>query len=202
MIAHLIGTVHSINTDNVILNVGGVGYLVFCPSTVLGGLTVGQKDVFLFTDYVVREDDVSIYGFTDAIQQSWFQVLGRVQGVGKKIAIGILSTFGVGDLYNLIVNQDQKHLTAADGVGPKLAARIVTELRDVVVKNAALRGENTAINLAPKSHHENDAVMALEQLGYSRNQAYQMIERAKQEQPQTAWVTSDLIRAALRFIGG
>ena len=71
-----------------------------------------------------------------------------------------------------------------------------------MVKNAALRGENTAINLAPKSHHENDAVMALEQLGYSRNQAYQMIERAKQEQPQTAWVTSDLIRAALRFIGG
>lgn len=93
MIAHLKGRVHAIAQDSVVMDVEGVGYRIFCPSPVLSKLSIGQSDVFLLTDYVVREDGVSLFGFETSEQQTWFHHLSRVQGVGKKIALALLSAF-------------------------------------------------------------------------------------------------------------
>jgi Holliday junction DNA helicase RuvA len=202
MIAHLKGRVFALSEDNVVIDVSGVGYRIFCPSPVLSKLSVGQNDVFLLTDYVVREDGVSVFGFDNAQQQTWFHYLSRVQGVGKKIALALLSAFAPEDLQRIVQVQDQRSLTRADGVGPKLAARIVTELKDVVAKGALL------VSAAPigagvvsaEQQVEQDAVLALEQLGYSRVDAYGLCERAQKENPAAADSTQDLIRAALRQV--
>ncbi len=202
MIAHLKGRVHTLSEDNVVMDVAGVGYRVFCPSPVLSKLSVGQQDIFLLTDYVVREDGVSLFGFENAQQQTWFHCLSRVQGVGKKIALALLSAFTPEDLQRIVQVQDQRTLTRADGVGPKLAARIVTELKDVVAKGAVLVSSTPSAGSAvsEQNQREQDAVLALEQLGYSRAEAYGLCERAQNENPAVAASTQDLIRAALRQV--
>lgn len=202
MIAHLKGRVHTLSEDHVVMDVSGVGYRVFCPSPVLSKLSVGQNDVFLLTDYVVREDGVSLFGFDHAAQQAWFQDLSRVQGVGKKIALALLSAFTPQDLQTIVQVQDQRSLTRADGVGPKLAARIVTELKDRVAKGALLPSDPQRGHapLSAEKQTAQDAVLALEQLGYSRAEAFGLCERAQKDNPAVASNTQDWIRAALRQV--
>jgi Holliday junction DNA helicase RuvA len=202
MIAHLKGRVHALAQDSVVMDVGGVGYRIFCPLPVLSKLSLGQGDVFLLTDYVVREDGVSLFGFETSEQQMWFHQLSRVQGVGKKIALALLSAFSPHDLQRILHVQDQRSLTRADGVGPKLAARIVTELKDVVAKGALSLpdAQATTLSASPEKQTEHDAILALEQLGYSRADAYAMCERVQKENPEAASSTQELIRAALKQV--
>jgi Holliday junction DNA helicase RuvA len=122
--------------------------------------------------------------------------------VGKKIALALLSAFSPNDLQRILHVQDQRSLTRADGVGPKLAARIVTELKDVVAKGALSLpdAQATTLSASPEKQTEHDAILALEQLGYSRADAYAMCERVQKENPEAASSTQELIRAALKQV--
>src|SRR5579871_3469767 len=128
MIARLSGRVDSIGDTSCVIDVGGVGYLVFCSSRTLGALPEGVTT--LLTEMQVREDAITLYGFATAAEREWFRLLTTVQGVGAKVALAILSALSPDQLIAAISAQDKAALTRAPGVGPKLAVRLVTELRE------------------------------------------------------------------------
>ena len=132
MIAKLKGIIDTIGEDYCIVDVGGVGYLVFASSKTLGRLGKGTA-ASLLIETVVREDSITLYGFADAWEKEWFNTLTRVQGVGAKVCLSILSVLSPGQLAQAVSAQDKASFTRASGVGPKLAARIVTELKDKIV---------------------------------------------------------------------
>ncbi|MFZ2006300.1 MAG: Holliday junction branch migration protein RuvA, partial [Stellaceae bacterium] len=143
MIAKLTGILDHIGADGAIVDVGGVGYLVFASTRTLGQLQPGAAARLLIETHV-REDHIHLYGFIDAAERDWFRLLTTVQGVGAKVALAILSAVAPNDLTLAIVAQDNAMLARADGVGPKLAARIVNELRDKV-GGLALAATNAAV---------------------------------------------------------
>ena len=132
MIAKLRGLIDTIGDDYCIIDVNGVGYLVSASSKTLGKLAQGQEATLL-TEMVVREDSLSLFGFADAWEKEWFTTLTKVQGVGAKVCLSILSVLTPAQLSQAISAQDKTSFCRASGVGPKLAARIVTELKDKIV---------------------------------------------------------------------
>ncbi|MFO1150797.1 MAG: Holliday junction branch migration protein RuvA [Alsobacter sp.] len=187
MIGKLKGVVDSYGEDHVILDVHGVGYVVQCSSRTLTALpSVGEAAV-LSIETQVREDAIRLFGFRTDAEREWFRLLQTVQGVGSKVALGLLSVLDPGGLAGAIGTQDKAMISRAPGVGPKLAARIVAELKDkapafgavdpLVVTLAGQVEENTAPR--PVS----DAVSALVNLGYAQAQA------------------SAAVAAALRIVG-
>ncbi|WP_234730464.1 Holliday junction branch migration protein RuvA, partial [Acidocella facilis] len=126
MIARLRGIVDSIEDGRCVIDVNGVGYLVFCSSRTLGALPEGLTTLLI--DMQVREDAITLYGFFTSAEREWFRLLTTVQGVGAKVALGILSALSPDQLIGAIAGQDKGALTRAPGVGPKLAIRILTEL--------------------------------------------------------------------------
>ena len=137
MIAKLRGLIDTIGDDYCIIDVNGVGYLVSASSKTLGKLAQGQEATLL-TEMVVREDSLSLFGFADAWEKEWFSTLTKVQGVGAKVCLSILSVLTPAQLSQAISAQDKTSFCRASGVGPKLAARIVTELKDKI--DSALAG--------------------------------------------------------------
>ena len=129
MIGKLTGTVDSIAEDAVILDVGGVGYLVQCPSTTLSRLAAGAH-VSLMIEMKVGEDAIRLYGFASAEEREWFRLLQTVQNVGSKVALSVLSTLSSRELQRALALSDKAMIGRAPGVGPKLALRIATELKD------------------------------------------------------------------------
>ncbi|MEO5335644.1 MAG: Holliday junction branch migration protein RuvA [Magnetospirillum sp. WYHS-4] len=182
MIGKLKGVVDSVGEDQMILDVGGVGYLVFCSGRTLGRLAPGEA-VALQIETQVREDRIALYGFRDVAERDWFRLLLTVQGVGSKVALAILSALSVDQLVQAVAAQDKKALGLASGVGPKLAARIVSELKDktggIALGPAAFGGPAPAsaapLGLAPALA---DAVSALVNLGYGRSEALGAAARA------------------------
>src|SRR5262245_52430781 len=132
MIAKLTGVIDSKGADAAIVDVGGVGYQVFCSARSLNRLPAAGGAISLFIETHVREDHIHLYGFIDAAEREWFRLLTTVQGVGAKLALAILGVLSSGDLTQAILVQDKTSLTRASGVGPELAARIVAELQDKV----------------------------------------------------------------------
>ena len=132
MIAKLRGKVDTIGDDFCIVDVNGVGYLVFASAKSLGKLKIGAE-ASLLIETVVREDSISLFGFADAWEKEWFTTLTKVQGVGAKVCLAILSVLAPMQLAQAVSAQDKNSFTRASGVGPKLAARIVTELKDKIV---------------------------------------------------------------------
>ena len=132
MIAKLRGLIDTIGDDYCIIDVNGVGYLVSASSKTLGKLVQGEEATLL-TEMVVREDSLSLFGFADAWEKEWFTTLTKVQGVGAKVCLSILSVLTPAQLSQAISAQDKTSFCRASGVGPKLAARIVTELKDKIV---------------------------------------------------------------------
>ena len=130
MIAKLAGIVDQVDAEALVVDVGGVGYLAFCSTRTLGLLPPAGAPVRLLIETHVREDHIHLYGFADAAERDWFRLLTTVQGVGAKLALAILSAVAPEALALAILAQDRVALTRADGVGPRLAARIVNELRD------------------------------------------------------------------------
>ena len=165
MIAKLTGLVDSQGEDWAVLDVGGVGYLVFCSRRTLGVLPRRGETAGLFIDTHVREDHIHLYGFAEAAERDWFRLLQSVQGVGARVALAILSALSAGDLTQTIAAQDKVPLTRASGVGAKLAQRIVAELKDKVA--ATVPGSISADAAAGNGEAE-DAVSALVNLGYPR----------------------------------
>ncbi len=183
MIAKLTGLVDSSGAGWAVVDVAGVGYLVYCSGRGLAVLPPQGEPVSLFIETHVREDHIHLYGFPEAAERDWFRLLSTVQGVGARMALAILSVLAPGDLIQAIAAQDKRALTRASGVGPKLANRIVTELKDKVSQfalgpAAALDGgaaandgtnDGTGGGVAPLSE---DAISALVNLGYQRGEAF------------------------------
>jgi Holliday junction DNA helicase RuvA len=179
MIGKLTGTVDSIADDTVILDVHGVGYLVQCPSSTLARLSVGAP-ASLMIEMKVSEDAIKLYGFGSAEEREWFRLLQTVQNVGSKVALSVLSTLNPRDLQRALALGDKAMIGRAPGVGPKLALRIATELKDKA-PSMMLRGEDDAVVVAhaPRGP-ESDAVSALIHLGYSDARAAEAVARAAQ----------------------
>ncbi|HEX3181791.1 MAG TPA: Holliday junction branch migration protein RuvA [Beijerinckiaceae bacterium] len=175
MIGKLSGIIDSFGEDHVIIDVNGVGYVVTCSSRTLQRLPKRGEPASLAIETQVREDAIRLFGFTSDGERDWFRLLQSVQGVGAKVALAILGILSAGELATAIGTQDKGSVARAPGVGPKLAARIVAELKDKAPALAAvdpvvarLAGEEEAKS-APRPVQ--DAISALVNLGYGRPQA-------------------------------
>ena len=198
MIAKLTGILDHTGPEGAVIDVGGVGYLVFASARTLGQLPSPGEAARLLVETHVREDHIHLYGFIDAAERDWFRLLTTVQGVGARVALAILSAVAPSDLTLAIVAQDRAMLARADGVGPKLAARIVNELRDKV-GGLALAATNAAAP-APATNEPGvtgDAVSALVNLGYRRAEAFGAVAAASRRLGGDAKVDA-LIRAGLQ----
>ena len=178
MIAKLKGVVDSVDTDSAIVDVGGVGYLVSASARTLRDLEAGSA-VTVLVETIVREDAIALYGFLETAERDWFRILTTVQGVGARVALSILSTLSPDEIARAIAAQDRATLSRPAGVGPKLAARLATELKDKAaafgVAPVAKGGDAPAV-LPPGSINE-DAVSALVNLGYKRVEAFGAVAR-------------------------
>jgi Holliday junction DNA helicase RuvA len=200
MIAKLSGILDSISSDSLIIDVNGVGYHVFASSRTLSRAGEKGDPVSLRIDTHVREDHIHLYGFADEAEQEWCRLLTSVQGVGMRVAMAILSACTPDQLAFAITAQDAVVLRQADGVGPKLATRIVTELKDKAAKIdiAPAKGKITMRSSVPAAPDmDGDAVSALVNLGYGRSESYSAVLQAKQKSDGSASL-QDLIRIALK----
>lgn len=180
MIGKLKGTVDEIGEDYVLVDVHGVCYLAFCSARTLSKLTVGEA-VILFIETYVREDQLKLFGFTTPLEREWFRLLQVVQGIGSKVALAVLSTLTPSELANAIALQDKTAISRAPGVGPKVAIRILTELKNkapAFSSEAANMGLKQEIGEGVASAPVADAVSALTNLGYSRDQAANAVAAA------------------------
>jgi holliday junction DNA helicase RuvA len=201
MIGKLTGTIDSVGEDFVVLDVHGVGYLVYCSARTLGELPAVGKAVALAIETHVREDQIRLFGFLSSAEREWFRLLQTVQGVGAKVALAILSTLRAADLATAIAMRDKAAITRAPGVGPKVAERIVTELKD---KSPALAAVDPAVVRLSSTVEDKrapgpvaDAVSALVNLGYGQPQAMAAISAAVRDAGNGA-DTARLIRLGLK----
>lgn len=194
MIAKLRGTLDSTGSNWAILDVSGVFYHVFCSSETLNDLPETGETYTLFTEMQVREDLMALYGFSTQKEQEWFRVLTSVQGVGMKVGLAILSVATPDDLHTAVLSQDKTTFSNADGVGPKLASRLVNELKDKVKK---IFGEHPLATTQPSSKSGSvisltshstspdsifqEAASALVNLGYRAFEANQAVAFLRQE---------------------
>ena len=175
MIALLTGRVDAMEADRCIIDVGGVGYLVQASTRTLSALPPPPAVARLLVDTHVRDDAIVLYGFADPAEREWFRLLLTVQGVGAKVALGLLSALSPADLVNAIAAGDRASLTRAPGVGAKLAIRLLSELREKA--GAMPLGQGIAITLPPAKGAAADALSALANLGYRRVEAQPAVER-------------------------
>lgn len=203
MIAKLRGRLDSTGEDFVVVDVGGVGYLLFCGSRTLAALPGVGEAVELAVETHVREDHIHLYGFTTTADREMFRTLMTVQGVGAKVALAILSALSAEQIAQAIAAGDQTAFKRASGVGPKLAQRLVVELKDklgafplmtpaavAAIGKGAPRGNNIV----------DDAVSALVNLGYGRMEAFGAVNRAAAAAGGTAPLNA-LIKTSLRELG-
>ena len=186
MIAKLRGIVDGLGEDYAVIDVSGVGYLVFASNRTLSKLTRGTE-VSLWIETVVREDSISLYGFFHPLEKEWFLTLTKVQGVGAKVCLSILSVLSPSQLAQAVAAQDKGSFARANGVGPKLAARIVSELKGKTVglPQAADTGELAAVSDGETpSKAVEDAISALVNLGYQRIEAYRAVNLAAAGRPE------------------
>lgn len=215
MIASLRGLLEQVRDDGAVIDVGGVGYLVFCSTRTLGVLPRPGEAVSLRIETHVREDHIHLYGFATEQERAWFRLLCTVQGVGARIALAILSVLSPTDLARAIAAQDRAAVGRANGVGPKLAVRVVTELKDKVgdlALGAGARlapadrasgkgkGRKPADEDAGEDRVVSDAVSALVNLGYGRAEAYGAVIESLREAGDGAALDA-LIRGGLARLG-
>jgi len=201
MIGKLKGVIDSYGEDFVILDVHGVGYVVQCSARTLQKLPRPGEAAALSIETQVREDAIRLFGFSSDAERDWFRLLQTVQGVGSKVALGILGVLAPGELATAIASQDKASIARASGVGPKLAARIAAELKDkapvfghVDPLVAGLAGGDESKD-APAPLR--DAISALVNLGYGRPQAAAAIAASAKALGEDAQ-TSALIRQGLK----
>jgi holliday junction DNA helicase RuvA len=200
MIGKLRGLVDSSGRDWVIVDVNGVGYEVSCASRTLSQIPAEGQPVTLTIETHVREDAIKLFGFLSDAERSWFRLLQNVQGVGAKVALSILGVLSPGELASAIALQDKAQVGRAPGVGPKVAQRIVSELRDKApgllaagnigtkIPGAANESKNTCVG---------DAISALVNLGYNLSEASIAVASVA-EQSERQLSTEELIRQGLK----
>ncbi|MEL6617542.1 MAG: Holliday junction branch migration protein RuvA [Pseudomonadota bacterium] len=214
MIGKLSGRIDYRATDHVLIDVRGVGYLVYCSDRTMAALPPVGASVALFTDLVVREDLMQLFGFPTLAEKEWHRLLMSVQGVGAKASLAILGTLGPDGVSRAIALGDWNAVKAAKGIGPKIAQRIVLDLKDKAPSVMAMGGtvaeatgdaaaevvdviEPVAV-AAPPSSAQADALSALGNLGYGPSDAAAAVAQAAGEDPQAD--TPALIRAALKLL--
>ena len=193
MIGKLTGQVSHITADALILDVSGVGYLVYCARGVLQNLQPGQLAT-LYIETYVREDAIKLFGFASMEAKEMFLLLQSVSGVGTKVALAILSSLGVDQIYQAILSSDKALLATVSGVGQKTAERILLELKGkkIIATQGIFQGAFTGQN---NSSVFNDAILALEALGVSRSESWSVVEKILAQDSQAP--IDDIIRQAL-----
>ena len=201
MIRKLKGIIDTIDTNSVIMDVGGVGYNAFCSSNTLRQLPQKGEAATLHIETHVREDHIHLYGFASVEEKQAFNLLLKVNGVGSKMALNVLSCFSPAQLATAIAAQDKGAFKAVSGVGTKIAERIVAELKD---KFSISGGTDNFIPQASAaavaSNDVADAISALVSLGYSRSDAYTVINKISAQNDNMP--VDALIRAGLKELGG
>ena len=196
MIYCLTGKIVKKSMSAVVLSCGGVGYYAQCPASVAGALPGVGKEATLYTVMSVTENDVSLYGFATEEQQACFEMLTAVSGVGPKVGLAILSVMEPQRVALAISAGDHKAFKAANGVGPKLAQRIVLELKDKVAKGS-LEDVAGAASGEPATQSASQAIAALVSLGYSQSEAALAISKIDATLP-----VEEIIKLALRGMAG
>jgi Holliday junction DNA helicase RuvA len=201
MIGKLKGLVDGYGDDFVQIDVGGVVYEAFCSSKTIATLPQVGHATVVHVEMIVREDMIRLYGFATPDEKAWFTTLMTVQGVGARVALSILSTLSTGELASAIALQDKAMVGRASGVGPKLAVRLVTELKGKVPTgigiDAGTLGLQAALGEGTARSNVADAVSALSNLGYSSAQASAAVARVVSREGE-ATETAVLIRLGLR----
>lgn len=212
MIGKLTGTIEHIETGHMMLDVNGVGYIVHASSRTLSRIGGVGDPTSVLIEMQVREDSMTLFGFCDRIEQDWFKLLTSVQGVGAKAGLSILAACPPERLALVIASGDKAAVQAADGVGPKLATRVVTELKDKAAKmdlsprpvNGSVDGpvhqsvdnsNSTVAEVGADNSVQNDAISALVALGYAKADAYQAVLKARNDNIEDV---QDIIRTALQ----
>ncbi len=195
MFAHLKGTIEKIELDHFVIDVNGVGYLVAASILTLANLKSGET-VKIHIETLMRQEALQLFGFLAHEEHSWFRLLLNVQGVGPKVALGIIGSLGLSNLAQAIIHQDKVMLSRADGVGPKLAGRLLLELKDRL-KNLDWPQHAESERIAPTASTPaiDDALSALMNLGYSRFEAQKALENIENAMSKDS---SALIRSALQ----
>jgi holliday junction DNA helicase RuvA len=194
MIARLTGSLAETASDHAVLDVGGVGYLVLASTRTLSAIGAVGGQVMLFTELQVREDAMTLFGFGSAGERDWFRLLTGVQGVGGKVALNILSALDADELSRAVSAQDKAMVARANGVGPKLAERIVRELKDKV-GGVALGSAGASPKAAGSAAA--DAISALANLGFKPMEANASVAAAEAELGEAAGLDA-LVRLALK----
>lgn len=194
MIAHLKGRVEETGVDHAVIDVGGVGYLVGASARTLAALPPVGEATTMFTEMLVGEDFIRLVGFARADERDWFRLLTGVQGVGARVALAILSALEPAELSRAIASQDKAMVARANGVGPKLAERIVRELKDKA--GGVVLGPAAAAQAIPAGASA-DAVSALLNLGFRPAEASNAVAAAEEELGAGATLDA-LVRLALR----
>jgi Holliday junction DNA helicase RuvA len=213
MIGKISGRIEYRGADHVLIDVRGVGYLVYCSDRTLAGLPGSGEAAALYTDLLVREDNLQLFGFSTLVEKEWHRLLTSVQGIGAKASLAILGTLGPDGVSRAIALGDWNAVKAAKGVGPKIAQRVVLDLKDKAPAVMAMGGQNARasdesadvleevsvpVQAAPSSSAQAEALSALGNLGYEPGDAAGAVAQAAGEAPGAA--TPDLIRAALKLL--
>jgi Holliday junction DNA helicase RuvA len=194
MIARLSGILAEAGSDQAVIDVNGVGYLVQLSGKTLAALGGVGAEVKILTDMQVREDAITLFGFGSIAERDWFRLLTQVQGVGGRLALAILSALAPDELSRAVASGDKAMVARANGVGPKLALRIVTELKDKAGPALGLVAGGVAV---PKGSAEADALSALGNLGFRPAEASAAVGKAVEELGEGATLDA-LVRVALR----
>lgn len=198
MIAKLKGRLDSTGIDHAVIDVGGVGYLVGASSRTLAALGPVGEAVTVHTEMLVSEDSIRLVGFARGEERDWFRLLIGVQGVGSRVALAILSALEPLELHRAVAAGDKAMVARANGVGPKLALRIVNELKDKIgVAPTAIGPLGSGIAPVPAGGHGADALSALQNLGFRPAEASTAVAAAEEELGKGATLDA-LVRLALR----
>ncbi len=204
MIAKLTGILDDTGPDWAVIDVNGVGYLVQCSAKTLTHLGIRGDKVVVHTEMQVSETDQRLIGFTSAGERAWFRLLTAVQGVGSKVALAILSALAIEELQRACANGDAAMVARANGVGPKLASRIVNELKDKaggLAGYASPVGMGSDVAYSPPGSASADAISALQNLGFKPLVASTAVAKAVEELGEDATL-NDLVRVALKRAAG
>jgi Holliday junction DNA helicase RuvA len=201
MIARLKGILQEINLTQVVVDVNGVGYLVFIPMSTYDRLPRAGAEIMLLTNTQVREDAISLYGFVTPEEKQLFEILLGATGVGPKLALSILSSLPVSSFCAAVANRDLNVIKRISGIGPKTAERLVIELRDKIgklapaISSAAGKTIPDAVSAAAE-----DALLALEQLGFKPEKIRKALHKIVEETPEKECSSENLIRKALQAL--
>ncbi len=197
MIGKLKGTIESIYDNHIIIDVNGVGYLVFCSGKTLSKLSLGEHSELLIETHV-REDHIHLYGFYNLEEKSTFSILQSVKGVGTRMALAILSHLTTNEIALALSAKDKNAFNSVSGVGKKLAERIITELKDKFIASGEIIANNVSQNkeILTKTNIANDAISALVSLGINKLDAHNRVNNVIAQNPESS--INDLIRLGLK----